>query len=182
MIKLIDILKEVLVEIGEGTAKPFPWKYRKDLDDMGGFKYRFKTDDGIRYDVDITFDDNNQWEVGFSARMSKSSNNSYTVLTGVGALRVMATVTQIIKDFLTNTYTKHIEDKDLYGDTYPKEILFSAKKEEESSDDGKRANLYKIFIQKQLPGAVVTIVRSMSDQTWYSIKIPASLRPKKLRK
>lgn len=170
-------LKDILQEIGEGTAKPFPWKYHSDQNGMGDFEYSFEADNGTQYNVDITMDDYNQWEVGFSAY--DGNYHSHSVLTGVGALRVMATITQIVKDFLTNTYTKHIEDKELYGDTHPKEILFSAHKEKEDSEDGRRANLYKAFIQKQLPGTNVSIVRSGTDMTWYSIKLPKSLQPKK---
>ena len=176
-------LKNILREIGEGTAKPFPWKYHIDPEVLGNFEYSFEADNGTQYDVDITLEDDNEWEIGFSA--FDGSYHSNSVLTGVGALRVMATITQILKDFLTNAFVQHIDAKIGYYDDWkkiiPKQILFSAHKENEDSKDGRRANLYRAFIQKQLPGAVVSVVRSNNNTTWYSIKLPKELQPKKTK-
>jgi hypothetical protein len=155
-------LKDILYEIGDGSSKAFPWEHHEDhpAADSQDFAYTFKTDKGDYY-VSFTLSGDNEWDLAFGPLGSNSSNwgidVNYGVVTGVGAFKVMATIVEIVKDFLDYTYKAYIDDKNLFGETEPKKISFNTKKEEGRSadEDSRRSNLYKAYIKKQLPGARV---------------------------
>ena len=90
----------------------------------------------------------------------------------------MATVVEIVKDFLDSTFDMHINDKDLYGEMEhalaPKKISFNTTKEEGRSEkeDSRRSNLYKAYIQKQVPGARVERQPSGAQGDAYVIHLP----------
>ena len=174
MIKLIDLLLEApIIEIGDGSSKAFSWKYHKEhpAADSEDFGYTFKTDQGDYY-VSFTLSGNNEWDLAFGPLGGSSAN--YGVVTGVGAFRVMATIVEIVNDFLKYTYKMHINDKELYGETEPKKISFNTTKEEGRSEeeDSRRSNLYKAYIQKQLPQARVERQPAGAQGDAYTIYIP----------
>ena len=131
MIKLIDLLLEApIIEIGDGSSKAFSWKYHKEhpAADSEDFGYTFKTDQGDYY-VSFTLSGNNEWDLAFGPLGGSSAN--YGVVTGVGAFRVMATIVEIVNDFLKYTYKMHINDKELYGETEPKKYHSTQQKRKE---------------------------------------------------
>jgi len=158
MTKLMPMLKE----IGDGSSKAFPWQYHEEhpAADSQDFGYTFKTDKGDYY-VSFTLSGNNEWDLAFGPLGSSSSQSAnYGVVTGVGAFRVIATIVEIVKDFLDSTYDTYIDDKNIYIDNdklEPKKISFNTTKETGRSEkeDSRRSNLYKAYIQKQVPGARV---------------------------
>ncbi len=175
MIKLKDILKE----IGDGSSKAFPWKYHKEHPSANSqdFAYTFKTDKGNYY-VSFTLADSNEWDLAFGLVKSNSSSwgidASYDVVTGVGAFKIMTTIVEIVKDFLDYTYKTYIDDKNLFGETEPKKISFNTKKEEGRSEDedSRRSNLYKAYIQKQVPQARVERQSFGNEDDFYIIHLP----------
>lgn len=159
-------LKDLIQEIGDGSSKAFPWQYHEEhpAADNQDFGYTFKTDKGDYY-VSFTLSGNNEWDLAFGPLGSSSSYNisqsaNYGVVTGIGAFRVMATIVEIVKDFLDSTYDRYIDDKNIYIDNdklEPKKISFNTTKETGRSEkeDSRRSNLYKAYIQKQVPQARV---------------------------
>lgn len=173
-------LKDILYEIGDGSSKAFPWKYHKDhpAADSQDFVYTFKTDKGDYY-VSFTLSGNNEWDLAFGLLGSNSSNEwgidaDYGVVTGIGAFKVMATIVEIVKDFLDYTYKAYIDDKNLFGEVEPKKISFNTTKEEGRSEneDSRRSNLYKAYIQKQIPQARVERQPSGAKSDAYVIHLP----------
>jgi hypothetical protein len=155
-------LKNILNERGDGSAKGFPWQYHKESKfgtDDSDFEYTFNADKSTGI-VTIMNSGTNEWDVAFGS-VSSTDTGDYTKLTDEGPLKVMATVTEIIKDFLDTTFEKHIEDKNMFIDTdklIPRKLSFNAQKEKEvgKKGHGQRAKLYQAFLHKQLPGATIS--------------------------
>ncbi len=179
-------LKDILLEIGDGSSKAFPWQYKEShpASDDQDFTYTFQGDKGQGI-VTFVFADDNEWDVAFGSVQPRSPIDSteegdYSTLTGEGPFKVMATVTEIIKDFLNNTYKKHIDDKGLFdmfedpSTTEPKKLSFNTSKESGRGKKGtsKRAKLYQAYIQKQLPGANVRKFAAGSYADAYIITLP----------
>lgn len=148
MIKLKDILKE----IGEGTSKPYKYEYSYGDDDSISYTFRTdssvdmqtgKTTRGTDYEVDLLFIDSetmertpNTMDVSF-----RPTGGEYEEETNQNVqYRIMATVVAIMKEVLP----KHPEVTHL---------IYTPTKSD--SNDSRRANLYKAYIQKQLPGSRV---------------------------
>ncbi len=180
----ITKLMPMLKEIGDGSAKAFPWQYHEEhpAADSQDFGYTFKTDKGDYY-VSFVHAGTNEWDLAFGPLGSSSSFNipqsaNYGVVTGIGAFRVMATIVEIVKDFLDSTFDMYINDKDLYGEMEhalePKKISFNTTKEDGRSEkeDSRRSNLYKAYIQKQVPGARVERQPSGAQGDAYVIHLP----------
>ena len=170
-------LKDILQEIGDASAKAFPWKYHKShpaVDDQD-FAYTFQGDKGQGL-VQFTLAGHNEWDIAFGSVMNDEDGEfaDFAELTNEGPFKVMATVTEILKDFLNNTYKKHIDDKELFGQTEPRELSFNTSKEPGRGKKGtsKRANLYQAYIQKQLPGANVRKFAAGSYADAYIITLP----------
>jgi len=176
-------LKDILLEIGDGSAKAFPWQYHEEhpAADSQDFAYTFETDKGDYY-VSFVHAGTNEWDIAYGPLGSSSSYNisqsaNYGVVTGIGAFKVMATVVEIVKDFLDSTFNTYINDKDLYGEVEPKKISFNTTKEQGRSEeeDSRRSNLYKAYIQKQVPRARVERQPSGAQGDAYVITLPTSL-------
>ena len=172
-------LKDILLEIGDGSASAFPWKYHEEHPDADSqdFVYTFETQQGT-YAAMFTLSGDNEWDLSFG-KGGGGTDTNFGAVTGVGAFRVMATIIEIIKDFLQYTYKMHIEDKELYtlGSTVPNKISFNTSKEAGRSekDDSSRDSLYKAYIQKQIPQATVKKNFSGSGGDAYTITLPPSL-------
>ena len=164
-------LQDILTEIGDASAKAFPWKYHQShpaaSDQDFVYTWQGAKGQGI---VTFVFTDYNEWDVAFG---SVKANNQldFSTLTDEGAFRVMATVMEIINDFLHDTYQKYIDAKELWGSTEPKRLTFSTAKDRGSSEaeTSKRARLYQAYIQKQLPGSHVK--RTDSDTAYDTYEI-----------
>ena len=144
MIKLTNIL----LEIGEGTAKPYKYKLtRTESDpDFGDYfrLYEFVTDLGTHYEVmfeiEEDFSKDEPWEfmnIEFGVDEKDGGGVSYKVETNKGELfRVMATIVDITKNILK-------ERKNI------KTLTFSGSKKDE--DDNRRNKLYMAYIKKHIP-------------------------------
>ena len=150
MIKLRDILKEV----GEGTATPYKWKKVFTKEDTVFFA--FKTDQGTSYKVALEnyvyedfHDDNKELpaiEVSFGIIPGAEPNmygdytgDMFTVSNKGEMYRVMSTIVNIIKDYIKR------------NDNIKAIIYEPIKKEGEKGF--KRNDLYMAFIKKQIPTA-----------------------------
>lgn len=142
MIKLRGILKE----IGEGTATPYKWKKASKKEDVVFFT--FTTDEGTIYKVALdnySYEDvkenNKEYpaiEVSFGVK--EKGKYSTTTVTNKGEMyRVMATIVNIIKDYLKQN-------------SNIKAIIYAPVKKE-GDTVYKRNDLYMAFIKKQFPSA-----------------------------
>jgi hypothetical protein len=131
--KNIDSLNEV----GEGSSKPYEW--REDFDE-----YVFTTDSNVGYIVSLSeMPEGGKMGIAveFLAKTPEMDGYSSKIEVGRGELfRVMATIIDIIKSHLSKN--PEIEF-----------ILYSPSKKTGEGDIGnQRDKLYKIFLQKQIPG------------------------------
>lgn len=139
MIKLKSILKEV----GEGTAKPYDYKI--EYDDPGEeIHYEFTTDSKLKYNINIAqFIPNVRKKEVRLAVAFKPEGKTYDTITNKGEqFKIMATVVAAVKEYLAKVPNAI-------------EISFTPSKADEG--DMRRANLYKAYITKQLPGSNVRI-------------------------
>jgi Fe-Mn family superoxide dismutase len=135
--EIYNIILPTLNEVGEGTSKPYEWE--KDFDE-----YVFTTDNNIGYIVslsEMSEGDKMGIAVEFLAKTPEMDGYSSKIEVGKGELfRVMATIIDIIKSYLSKN--PEIEF-----------ILYSPSKKTGEGDIGnQRDKLYKVFIQKQIPG------------------------------
>jgi len=141
-------LKNILLEIGEGTAKPYKYKLtRTESDpDFGDYfrLYEFVTDLGTHYEVMFEIEEDyskdEPWEfmnIEFGVDEKDGGGVSYKVETNRGEVfRVMATIVDITKKILK-------ERKNI------KTLTFSGAKKDEG--DNRRNNLYMAYIKKHIP-------------------------------
>jgi phosphopantetheine adenylyltransferase len=135
--EIYNIILPTLNEVGEGSSKPYEW--REDFDE-----YVFTTDNNIGYIVslsEMSEGDKMGIAVEFLAKTPEMDGYSSKIEVGKGELfRVMATIIDIIKSHLSKN--PEIEF-----------ILYSPSKKTGEGDIGnQRDKLYKIFLQKQIPG------------------------------
>ena len=153
MIKLKDILKE----IGEGTSKPYKYEYSYGDDESSN--YTFTTEESnTDYEVDLIIFTEDQYTTMYGITSAetltfpvldisfKSVEGDYDEETNKNEqYRIMATVIMIVKEMLK----RHKEIQSLvYAPT------------KADKDDTRRANLYKAYISKQIPGAQVSTGRN----------------------
>jgi len=130
MIKLTDIL----LEIGDATSSKYPWKLiynEKDIYAPDGYReYEFSTESDLTYGVQIT-NISNYLDIDFVA------DGSYDEVNKGELFKVMATITDIILSI--------IKKGNILG------IRYNPKAK--GSDFGqKRDKLYKVYINKIMPG------------------------------
>ena len=111
-----------LNEVGE-VQNPYPWKYNF-IDDDGNIFYSFETPQN-KYSVGVTDNGDNSYEMLFNTE----GEMGYDTGEGV-ALKVLSTVFDIANDFVK----EHQPDDFIIRPT-----------------EGKRARIYKIYAQKNLP-------------------------------
>lgn len=151
MIKLKDILNEV----GEGSAKPYEYKWIS----QGSYDNqvaRFITDKGTEYEVNIAdfseYPDPRDQEqdlpainIDFLAKRPGEQGWSTKTVTNEGDLyRIMATIMLIVKDVMKRF------DFDVQAIVYE-----PSKKTGEFGSNNKRDTLYRRFITRTFPGAQV---------------------------
>ena len=151
-------LKNILLEIGEGTAKPYKYKLtRTESDpDFGDYfrLYEFVTDLDTHYEVMFTieedFSKDEPWEfmdIEFGVDEKDGGGVSYKVKTNKGEVfRVMATIVDITKNILK-------ERRKI------KTLTFTGSKDDD--DDNRRNNLYMAYIRKHIPN-----VKNITDDGW----------------
>ena len=153
MIKLKDILNEV----GEGTAKPYEYKWMSKIAGWDNQVAQFITDKGTGYEVNIADfseypDPRNQEQdlpainIDFLAKRFSDQGWSTKIVTNEGDLyRIMATIMLIVKDAIENRF-----DFDVQAIVYE-----PSKKTGEFGSNNKRDTLYRRFITRTFPGAQV---------------------------
>ena len=138
MIKLRDILNE----IGDGSAKGYEFKVTSSSDK--GSTYKFTTASKLVYVVELFItikDEVKQLEVEF-----KVEGGEFKDITNRGELfNIMITVVNVIKDKIAVIDKEGINDVDV--------IAFTPEKADDT--DNRRADIYKMYIKKQMPGATV---------------------------
>ena len=140
-------LKNILFEIGEGTAKPYKYKLTR-TESTPGFGdyfrlYEFVTDLDTHYEVSFEIEEDyskdEPWEfmnIEYGVDSKDGGGVDYKVETNKGELfRVMATIVDITKKILK-------ERKNI------KTLTFTGSKENE--DDQRRNNLYMAYIKKHI--------------------------------
>jgi len=151
-------LTDILNEIGEGTAKPYKYKLVADVRNDAMY-YTFKTDPDpnqsylgrpkppTEYSVDLRF-----WDIENNKRSLSNIDVAFSTAGGEyeeetndnNQYRVMATVVAIIKEALS----KH-----------PEIISLTFTPSKADKMDTRRANLYKAYIQKQIPNSTRKVLR-----------------------
>ena len=119
---------KVLNEIGEGT-KAFPWSF-DDTDGDGNYFYSFKTPKND-YSVGIADLEDGMYELSFNTVENASLDTNEGVM-----LKVMSTVVEITKDFISRTK--------------PEAIYFRPIKTG-GPEDSRRGRIYTAYIKKNLP-------------------------------
>ena len=150
------ISEKLILEIGEGSAKPY--KFRTVYDKSDNTDHRrdvsFKTEDGDEYKVQleaywgdgyITDTFGSHIVIDFLLKMGKDSYDADIVVNKGRLFRVMATVVQIARQFM-----KDIDYKEKGIDTLRIEPTKST-----DYDDHRRAKLYMAYIKRQLPVASI---------------------------
>tara|TARA_R110002126_G_scaffold87834_1_gene210904 strand:- start:149 stop:670 length:522 start_codon:yes stop_codon:yes gene_type:complete len=170
-------LKDIIQEIGDGSVKGFQWQYQQESDHghYQDYIYTFNGDKAVGI-VAIGFVDNNEWDVAFGSIDKMTTNTDWTKLTNEGPFKVMATVTEIIKDFLDNTFAKYISDKNIKEDPsqlIPKKLSFNASKEKDVGvkGHGQRGKLYQAYLRKQFPSATISREYAGGNGDAYIIKL-----------
>jgi hypothetical protein len=142
-------LKNILLEIGEGTAKPYKYKLtRTESDpDFGDYfrLYEFVTDLDTHYEVMFEIEEDyskdEPWEfmnIEYGVDEKDGGGIDYKVETNKGELfRVMATIVDITKSILK-------ERKNI------KQLVFTGAKNR-GEDDQRRNKLYMAYIRKHVP-------------------------------
>lgn len=148
-LELFKLKQYLLQEIGEATTQPYDWTQTGNGEQTK--RYRFTTDADLNYMVEIRLlyyevdaNEPDYASVEFSVIKKGEDgdyHSDYYVSTNKGELyRIMSTVVDILKDLLNkNKSLKYIE--------------FEADKE--GKDNSQRANLYSIYVKKQLPNAEI---------------------------
>jgi hypothetical protein len=134
--KIEYLNEQQLNEVGEASIKPYNWF--KSFDSGKDVEYSFKTDSNIDYIVTISWIENNNFSLDFTA------DGLYLTSTNDGdVFKIMSTIVDIIKSYIN--HNKNIEN-----------IVIRPSKR--TSDDKSRKNIYMNYVKKQLPNNNVKII------------------------
>lgn len=137
MIKLRDILKEV----GEGTATPY--KYKITYKDPGEeIQYEFTTDSKLKYEISIAHHPITRNKTRLIIAFKAITGNYDTITNKGEQFKIMSTVVAAVKEYIAQV---------------PNAVELSFTPSKETEGDDRRANLYKAYIAKQLPGSKIEI-------------------------
>ncbi len=177
-------LKNILLEIGEGSAKPYKWKDTSKQKRVYGIKvktyeYEWETDSGLDYSLEIDplykhdSDKQGMWIANFGPFEmgdqlytnlgrpvgTPQKDVDYEIETNRGDLfRIMATIVDAMKDFM-----KQAENSEWGVDV----IIYEGHKAE-GAKSNQRNKLYAAYIKKHLPGA--TIKKQSGDRMEIHLK------------
>jgi len=145
-------LKDILFEVGEGSAKAYSYKIDDDFPGrVEGTEFRdvkFKTEDGDQYLVNLAayygpaaVSRGSFFKVDFTTIDDAGFEDHAERVVNKGRLfRVMATIVKMTEEFLN--------DIDYKEKGIKKMLVFPSKS---SRKDDRRANLYMAYIKKHLP-------------------------------
>ena len=159
--KLTKILKEVMLEIGDTSNietynTSLETKYH-DYDEQQ-FVVRFTTENDTKYAVYIfkqTLDEGETWSMLIEFGVEGENNSyDYSAVTNKGEMyKVMATIVKIAKDMIAKSKKEG---------QYIREIVIEPSKNFE--DDTRRTNLYRAFIEKNMPqGSEIQVQDDLSN-------------------
>lgn len=152
MIKLKSLLKEV----GEGTATPY--KYIETYEDPGEeIHYEFTTDSKLKYEILIAHKAVTRTKTRLMIAFKPTTGNYDTITNKGEQFKIMSTVVAAVKEYIAQVPNVA-------------ELSFTPSKETEG--DERRANLYKAYIAKQLPGSKIEI---FSDGR-YIVELPKKIK------
>lgn len=142
-------LKDILSEIGDASAKKFDWKVVR-ASKTGTTRYEFETSAGL-YDVEFIF--YKKPMSGAKTVIDKPSydwifgvDDSYSVVTNKGeAFKVMATIMDIMKDFIKSRMAKSVDYITFHG----------SKKGGEDAGASKRTKFYLNYIKHHNIGDII---------------------------
>ena len=139
-------VKTGINEIGEASAKPYKYTVNFEETDPGyeEIEYGFKTESGLEYQISITqvkpLRDSKEIRLIVAF---KTTQGTYDTDTNRNEqFRIMATVISAIKEYIVKVPNAT-------------EISFTPSKADRG--DMRRANLYKAYIAKQIPGSKIDI-------------------------
>ena len=133
-------VKTEINEIGEATSKPY--KYKVTYQDEEEIQYEFTTDSKLRYQISIAHKGITRTKTRLVVAFKPLTGNYDTITNKGEHFRIMATVVAAVKEYLATVPTAA-------------EISFTPSKADEG--DMRRANLYKAYIAKHLPGSKIDI-------------------------
>jgi hypothetical protein len=159
--KLTKILKEVMSEIGDTSNietynTSLETKYH-DYDEQQ-FVVRFTTENDTKYAVYIfkqTLDEGETWSMLIEFGVEGENNSyNYSAVTNKGEMyKVMATIVKIAKEMIAKSKKEG---------QYIREIVIEPSKNFE--DDTRRTNLYRAFIEKNMPqGSEIQVQDDLSN-------------------
>ena len=159
--KLTKILKEVMSEIGDTSNietynTSLETKYH-DYDEQQ-FVVRFTTENDTKYAVYIfkqTLDEGETWSMLIEFGVEGENNSyDYSAVTNKGEMyKVMATIIKISKEMIAKSKKEG---------QYIREIVIEPSKNFE--DDTRRTNLYRAFIEKNMPqGSEIQVQDDLSN-------------------
>ena len=156
---LLENWRRYLTEIGEATAKSYPFELldQSTADDMRRVRYSFKSENYL-YHVDFRSflgggKESSTWIINFEAKPDASGKFSKG-MTGEGRpLQIMSTVVKIIKDFVGNPQLNEgILHFRFTGMSKSGGVdLYTGK-------ETQRTRLYRAFLDKHLPETEITEV------------------------
>jgi len=121
-------MKHLLQEIGEANTEPYAYRL-----DFTINQAHFRTDAGTLYEVDFRSDSRSVMEIHFAVVDDAGRRDQESETNEGVALRVMSTITQIIRRAVDRIM--------------PREIVISAAK-----SDQRRMRLYRQYVAKNLTG------------------------------
>ena len=149
-------LKNILFEIGEGSAKPYQFRISKDKTDSKSSNRTvdFVTEDVDKYQVEmwaywgdgyITDTFGSHITIDFFIDHGFGSRDADVVVNKGRLFRVMATIVKIAEEFMDDLDYK---EKGI-------DLLRISPTKTKDDDDDRRAKLYMAYIKRQLPVANV---------------------------
>ena len=145
-------LKNILLEIGEGSAKPYQFRISKDKTDSKSSNRTvdFVTEDVDKYQVEMWAYWGDNWvtdtygshiTIDFFLTGPSEFRDGDTVVNKGRLFRVMATIVAATKEFMNDIDYK---EKGI-------DMLRISPTKTRDDDDDRRANLYTAYIKRQLP-------------------------------
>jgi hypothetical protein len=149
-------LKNILLEIGEGSAKPYKFRTVNDMitATSADRDVSFETEDGDEYKVSlqaywgdgfITDTYGSHIVIDFLLKMGTDSYDADIVVNKGRLFRVMSTVVKITEEFMDDL---DYEEKGI-------DLLRISPTKTKDDDDDRRAKLYMAYIKRQLPIASI---------------------------
>jgi len=150
--KLFPLIKEIISEVGEGSAKPYAFSTKFEEGDSK-FSHRivdFKTEDDDQYELVLHAYWGDNWitdtygshiTIDFFLTGPSEFRDGDTVVNKGRLFRVMATIVAATKEFMNDIDYK---EKGI-------DMLRISPTKTRDDDDDRRANLYTAYIKRQLP-------------------------------